>query len=101
MMDMVDSPAFLHDAMAFLEEGHHRLIRQYVELNLLSLNNDSTYQNSGGVSYSTELPQPDCDPGRVRPIDMWASARLCVKCKAKEEAKGKIAAPPADSTFED
>lgn len=72
--DMVENPNMLHDAMAFLEEGHHHLIRQYKEMNLLSLNNDSTYHSSGGVGYTDELPQPDFNPNHVRPIDMWASA---------------------------
>ena len=74
MVDMYDHPRMLHDAMAFLEEGHRQILEQYVGQNLLSLNNDSTYQNSGGNGYTDELPQADYDPERVRPCDMWASA---------------------------
>jgi hypothetical protein len=74
MWDMYETPNMLHDAMALLEEGHHGLIKQYEQLNLLSLNNDSTYHSSGGVGYTDELPQPDYDPNRIRPCDMWASA---------------------------
>ena len=74
MLDMYESPQMLHDAMAFLEEGHHRLVQQYIDLNLLDLNNDATYHSSGGNGYTDELPLPDCDPARVRPCDMWASA---------------------------
>lgn len=74
MLDMADNPGMLHDAMALLRDGHQRLIDQYEEQNLLSLNNDGTYHSSGGVGYTTELPLPDCDPQRVRPCDMWASA---------------------------
>jgi hypothetical protein len=74
MLDMYDAPDMLHCAMAFLEEGHRRIVQQYVDLNLLSLNNDETYQSSGGVGYSDELPRADCDPKRIRPCDMWASA---------------------------
>ncbi len=74
MLDMVDNPGLLHDAMAFFEEGHHRLVQQYVDLNLLDLNNDGTYHSSGGIGYSTELPLPDYNPDRIRPCDMWASA---------------------------
>ncbi len=72
--DMVDNPGWLHDAMAFFEEGHRRWVEQLERLNLLSLNNDSTYQSSGGVGYTDELPQPGFDPDHVRPCDMWASA---------------------------
>lgn len=74
MMDMYDNPQMLHDAMAFLEEGYRGLIRQYVDLDLLSLNNDGTYHSSGGVGYTDELPKPDYDPAHIRPCDMWASA---------------------------
>ena len=74
MWDMYENPRMLHDAMAFLEEGHRGIIKQYEQLNLLSLNNDSTYHSSGGVGYTDELPQPDYDPDCIRPCDMWASA---------------------------
>lgn len=74
MMDMCENPGWLHDAMAFLTEGHRRLIRQYEERNLLSLNNDNTYHSSGGNGWTDELPAPGFDPNHVRPCDMWASA---------------------------
>jgi hypothetical protein len=74
MMDMVEEPAMLHDAMAFLEEWHHSRIEQYVALNLLSLNNDGTYHSSGGNGWTDQLPAAGFDPQRVRPCDMWASA---------------------------
>jgi len=74
MMDMVLQPAMLHDAMAFFEEGYRRTVEQYVEQNLLSLNNDGTYHSSGGNGYTDALPQPDADPDRIRPCDLWASA---------------------------
>ncbi|MFP4378404.1 MAG: hypothetical protein ACLFP4_15275 [Spirochaetales bacterium] len=74
MIDMFEAPDFLHDTMRFLVEGHRSILEQYQEQNLLSLNNDGTYHSSGGVGYTDEIPLPDCDPQRVRPDDMWASA---------------------------
>jgi len=74
MLDMYENPNMLHDAMAFLEEGNQRLIEQYKQLNLLSLNNDGTYHSSGGVGYTDELPKTDYNPERIRTCDMWASA---------------------------
>ena len=74
MMDMYENPGMLHDAMAILEEGHRGIVRQYVDMNLLSLNNAGTYQSSGGNGYTDELPPPGFDPERVRPCDIWASA---------------------------
>jgi hypothetical protein len=74
MIDMYAEPAMLHEAMELLTEGHQQVLKQYIALNLLSLNNDSTYHSSGGNGYTDELPRPDADPARVRPCDMWASA---------------------------
>ena len=74
MVDMFQEPAFLHEAMQFLVHAHREILRQYMDLNLLSLNNDGTYHNSGGVGYTDEIPLPDYDPDRILPEDMWASA---------------------------
>ncbi|MGQ9608331.1 MAG: hypothetical protein ACUVWN_03450 [bacterium] len=74
MLDMYENPNMLHDAMAFLEEGHKNIIKQYIDMNLLSLNNDGTYQSTGGNGYIDELPAVGFNPERVRPCDMWASA---------------------------
>jgi len=75
MLDMYTEPQMLHDAMAFLTEGNIRLVKQYVEQNLLSLNNDNTYHASGGNGFTDELPLANFDPSRIRPCDMWASAQ--------------------------
>ena len=74
MIDMLDAPDMLHQAMTILTAGHQHVLEQYIDQNLLSLNNDSTYHSSGGNGYTDELPQADCDPAHVRPCDMWASA---------------------------
>ena len=74
MLDMYDQPDLLHDTMAFLEEGHRRILQQYIDQNLLSLNNDGTYHSSGGFGYTDELPQSGYAGESVRPKDMWASA---------------------------
>lgn len=73
-LDMVENPAMLHRAIAFLAEGERRRLDQYEALNLLSLNNDSTYHSSGGNGYIDDLPAPGFDPQRVRLADMWGSA---------------------------
>jgi hypothetical protein len=74
MMDMAAEPQFVHDAMAFFTEAHKRNLKQMIDLNLLDLNNDNTYHNSGGNGWTDELPPGDCDPTHVRPKDMWAMA---------------------------
>jgi hypothetical protein len=74
MLDMYENPGMLHEAMRFFTEWHERLVEQYLALGLLDFNNDGTYQNSGGVGYSDELPRAGGTPGQPRPCDLWASA---------------------------
>lgn len=74
MMDMACDQDFIHAAMQIYVEGMQGELRQLQELNLLSLNNDNTYQSSGGNGWTDELPQDDVDPQCIRPCDMWASA---------------------------
>lgn len=76
MVDMIENPGMLHDAIEFITAAHQQILEQYIQQNLLSLNNNSTYHSSGGNGYSLELPPADCDPARVRPEDMWASAEV-------------------------
>ena len=74
MIDMYEDPDLLHDTMRFFVTAHQSILEQYINLNLLSLNNDDTYHSSGGVGYTDEIPLPGNDPDRVLPEDMWASA---------------------------
>jgi hypothetical protein len=74
LLDMVQHPQSVHDAMAFLEAGHRHLLRQYEQLGLLSLNNDSTPIYTSGYGYTDELPRPGAPAGSVRPEDMWGWA---------------------------
>lgn len=80
MMDMIEEPQFLHDAMARLTEIRKAEIRQMFDLDLVSLNNDHFYHSSGGNGWTDELPAPGYT-GRPRPQDMWAS------CEAQELAQ--------------
>lgn len=72
--DFCTNPEFVHETMTIFEEGHRRVIQQYCDLNLLSLNNDGAYNATGGVGYTDELPAPGFDGEHVRPCDMWASS---------------------------
>ena len=74
MVDMLLQPQMVHDAMALLVEGHRRILQQFVDQNLLTLNNDSTYHSSGGNGYTNELPSAGYNSRCIKPKDMWASA---------------------------
>jgi len=74
LIDLVDRPDFVHCVLSFLTEGHRRYMQQLIDANLLSLNNDSTYHNSGGNGYTVPLPPKGYDPQHIQPGDMWGSA---------------------------
>ncbi len=57
LLDMYENPGMLHDAMHILEEGYRGLLRQWGEMDLFDLNNDNTYQNSGGNGWTDEIPR--------------------------------------------
>ncbi len=73
MMDMYCEPQFLHDAMRTLTDYNKNLLQQMIQFDLLDLNNDNSYQGSGGNGWSNQLPQPDFN-GTVRPCDIWGKA---------------------------
>ncbi len=71
--DFYDEPEMLAHIMDKLKEGYQSILRQMEEQELLDLNNDGTYQGTGGLGYTDELPGPGFT-GHVRPCDMWGSA---------------------------
>jgi len=91
--DMIDNPGMLHDAMAFLEDGHRHLLRQYIEQDLLSLNNDNTPIYTSGYGYTDELPGTGFRPEAVRPIDMWAWAEAQEMAVVSPEMHAEFAFP--------
>jgi len=104
LMDMVTRPELVHMAMDRLVSAYLARLRQWEELNLLSLREGNYRVGSGGLGYTDELPQPGCfgiseaqGPGQsqrtgvedtaqtsgthqipkhrpVRPIDQWGCA---------------------------
>ena len=74
MLDMYENPGLIHEFMAFVTEGHLRLMRQYIKLGLLALNNNDTYHSSGGNGWTDALPGKSFDGVHVEPRHMWGSA---------------------------
>lgn len=93
LVDMIDNPRMVHDAMAFLEEGHRLILRQYVEQDLLSLNNDNTAIYTSGHGYTDRLPKPGFDPDHVRPEHLWCWAEAQEMAVASPEMHAEFAFP--------
>jgi hypothetical protein len=73
MMDLVDKPEFLHRVVDFIVEANISIFRTLEAQGALSLGNRNHYVGSGGVGYSSELPQADFS-GQVRTMDLWGFA---------------------------
>ena len=65
MYDVYDEPEMLHEAMAMIEKGYHDLLDQYVDMDLLEVNNRQGYNGSGGMNYTHKLPQ---EPGGAKSL---------------------------------
>ena len=72
--DMMDRPQWVHKALQFMTDAQLSVLDVLSAEGALTLNNGAHYCGSGGVGYSDELPQPDLDGGRVRPMDLWGFA---------------------------
>lgn len=70
LTDMCTRPDYVHKLIDRLTRAYTHRLDRYEELNILSLNNDSSFLG-GGYQHTDELPQPDYDPDRIRPCDMW------------------------------
>lgn len=93
MMDLYDDQSFLLEALSIFEQGNKKLVKQYQSAGLLSLNNNETYNSSGGVGYTNELPLKDYNPEQIRPADMWGSAEAQETDQISPEMFGKFVFP--------
>ncbi|HEY5563362.1 MAG TPA: hypothetical protein VIK72_16710 [Clostridiaceae bacterium] len=75
MLYMYDEPEGVHRLMAWMRDENLNYINWFEKEGLLSYNNESDYVGSGGVGYTTELPQKDKLPNaKVQLKDMWGFA---------------------------
>jgi hypothetical protein len=72
MLAPYDQPEGFHRLMKWLSDQHLRFLNWLESEALLSQWNEDDYVGSGGVAYTSELPQPDARPDKpVRLIDIW------------------------------
>jgi hypothetical protein len=93
LVDMIENPGWVHEAMAFFAEGHRRMQMQYVDLGLLDLNNDNTPIYTSGYGYTDELPAPGFDPAAVRPVDLWGWAEAQEMAAASPDMHAEFVFP--------
>ncbi|NLV45285.1 MAG: hypothetical protein GXY07_12400 [Candidatus Hydrogenedentes bacterium] len=71
MLDLVMRPDMAHAAVDRMVDAWMVELDQFVEQNLLSLDNNNTRVGSGGYGYTSMLPGSDYDPAHVKPHNMW------------------------------
>jgi hypothetical protein len=91
MIDLVLRPQMVHDIMDRLVEAYLRRLDQYVELNVLSMNNDNHRVGSGAYGYSDELPANDFDGEHIRPIDLWGNGAAQIFSDVSPEMHAEFA----------
>lgn len=75
MLAPYDQPESLHALLAWLRDEHLAFVRWFENEGLLSDQNGNDYVGSGGLGFTTELPQDDRPPDHnVRLMDRWGFA---------------------------
>ncbi len=72
LMDLVEKPELVHEAMERLTRAYLSRVDQWEELNLLTLDEGHYYTGSGGLPYTDELPGPNVDSSEhVKTDNLW------------------------------
>ena len=91
MLDLHDRPEMVHAAVDRMVQAWMVELDQFVEQNLLSLDCDSTRVGSGGYGFTNELPGDDCDPGWVKPHNMWGCSNAQIFSDVSPETHWEFA----------
>ena len=73
-VDLIERPAWIHDALERITTGYLRSVEQMETLGVLSPGNGNTRLGSGGYAWTDALPSPGFDGRHVRLLDLWARA---------------------------
>ncbi len=81
MVDLIMRPDMVNAAVERMTDAWISELDQFVEQNLLSLDNNNTRIGSGGYGYTSELPGKEYDPARIKPHNMWgcSNAQILVQ----------------------
>jgi len=91
MMDLVMRPEMVHAAVDRMVDAWMMELDQFVEQNLLSLDNDNTRVGSGGYGYCSALPGEDYDADHVKPHNMWGCSNSQVFSEVSPEMHWEFA----------
>jgi len=85
MMDLVMRPDLVHAAVALMVDAWMVELDQFVEQDLLALDNNNTRVGSGGYGYTSAVPGDDFDPAHVKPHNMWGCSNAQIFSEVSPE----------------
>ncbi len=91
MLDLVDRPEMVNEAVARCAASMHAGLDQMIAQNLLSLGTDNTRVGSGGYGYTTALPGTNFDAAHVRPINNWGCSNAQIFSEVSPEMHWEFA----------
>lgn len=74
MIDLIQRPQMVSEFMSHLVDAYFCELDQWIELNLLTRNDDNTRIGSGAYGYTDDLPGKDYNPAHPFPQDLWGCA---------------------------
>ncbi len=91
MMDMIMRPEMVNAAVERITDAWMVELDQFVEQNLLALDNRNERVGSGGYGYTSELPGNDFDPNYVKPHNMWGCSNAQIFSEISPEMHWEFA----------
>jgi hypothetical protein len=91
MVDLVERPDLVHAGVERMVDAWMTELDQFVEQNLLAVDANNTRIGSGGYGYTKTLPGADCDPGYVKPHNMWGCSNAQIFSEVSQEMHWEFA----------
>lgn len=84
MTDLIDRPELVHAAMARLVTAKLHELQQWLDMGLLSRNDNNTRVGSGGYGYTSALAGDVGQPETAQPMTMWGCATAQIFSEVSE-----------------
>lgn len=91
MLDLVMRPDMVNEAVERMVDAWMVELDQFIEMNLLSLDNNNTRIGSGGYGYISSLPGDKYDPSHVMPYNMWGCSNAQIFTQVSPEMHWEFA----------
>lgn len=91
MIDLMMRPDMVNAFVERMVDAWIVELEQFVQLNVLSLDNNNTRIGSGGYGYISDLPGKDYQPGCVKPGNMWGCSNAQIFSQISAEMHWEFA----------